>query len=304
MAAHCTEMNNIQGHPCFGGDHRTNGRIHLPVAPFCNIKCGYCIRRHDCVNESRPGVTSRIQTPQQALQTVRDVMRSERLGRLIKVVGIAGPGDPLANEATFQTLKLIGTQYPQLIKCLSTNGLLLPESIERLHHLGVGSLTVTVNAIDPAVGQLIYRYVNYHGRIYRGRQAAEILIENQLGGIARAVESGITVKVNSVLIPGVNKGEMTTIAEKVQTLGAAVMNIMPLIPQADFAATPPPSTDALELVRSANEKIIPQFRNCRQCRADAIGLIAAGAGPELPTPHFHRNRTCRTATDYTRRGSL
>ncbi|HEX2769821.1 MAG TPA: nitrogen fixation protein NifB, partial [Geobacteraceae bacterium] len=67
MATKCNQRGNIQGHPCFGGNHHKNGRIHLAVAPKCNIKCGYCTRRHDCANESRPGVTSRILTPQEAL---------------------------------------------------------------------------------------------------------------------------------------------------------------------------------------------------------------------------------------------
>ncbi len=130
MAKTCTGINNIQGHPCFGGNQHKNGRIHLAVAPRCNIKCGYCTRKHDCVNESRPGVASRIQTPQEALETVRNVMASDRLGEIIKVVGIAGPGDPLANTETFEAFRLIGKEFPQLIKCLSTNGLLLPESLE------------------------------------------------------------------------------------------------------------------------------------------------------------------------------
>lgn len=65
-------------------------------APKCNIKCGYCSRKHDCANESRPGVTSRLLTPEEATVKVREVMASPVVGPIIKVVGIAGPGDPLA----------------------------------------------------------------------------------------------------------------------------------------------------------------------------------------------------------------
>lgn len=277
MAKSCTGQKNIQGHPCFGGNHRENGRIHLAVAPRCNIKCGYCTRRHDCVNESRPGVTSRIQTPHEALETVRGVMRSEALGHLIKVVGIAGPGDPLANEETFETFRRIGDEFPQLIKCLSTNGLLLPDSIERLQELDLGSLTVTLNALDPAVASRIYNHISYRGKNYRGLEGVGILIANQLEGIERAVDYGITVKVNTVLIPGVNEEQVPAIARKVKELGVFVMNVMPLIPQADFAHLAPPSPEQMESVRSANERIIGQFRHCRQCRADAIGLIGRDA---------------------------
>lgn len=280
MATTCSGRKNIQGHPCFGGNQHKNGRIHLAVAPHCNIKCGFCTRKHDCVNESRPGVTSRIQTPREALETVRTIMASDALGKVIKVVGIAGPGDPLANQETFETFRLIGAEFPELIKCLSTNGLLLPESIPTLEEIGLGSLTLTINAVDPAVGGEIYRHIFYQGRRYSGAEGAEIIIANQFSGLAQAVELGLTVKVNTVLIPGVNDSQVPLIAERVKKLGAFVMNVMPLIPQADFAHIVPPSPEELEAVRSANERIIGQFRHCRQCRADAIGLI--GQDVQLP----------------------
>ncbi len=269
MATPCSSKRNIQGHPCFGGDHRRNGRIHLAVAPRCTIKCAYCTRKHDCVNESRPGVASRILTPQEALKRVREVAVSA----IIKVVGIAGPGDPLANEETFETFRLVGEEFPPLVKCLSTNGLLLPETVDRLDALGLGSLTITINALDPAVGARIYSHVFHHGKRYSGAEGASILIANQFEGLARAAALGMVVKVNTVLIPGINDGEIETISRKVKELGAAVMNVMPLIPQADMAQVAPPSPEYLEELRSVGERVIGQFRNCRQCRADAVGLI-------------------------------
>jgi nitrogen fixation protein NifB len=247
--------------------------MHLAVAPLCNIKCGYCTRRHDCANESRPGVTSRLLTPQEAILKVREVMASEIIGPIIKVIGIAGPGDPLANEETFETFRLVGEEFPHLIKCMSTNGLLLPEKIDLLQSLDLHSLTVTVNALDPEVGGRIYRHILYGGRKYSGTEGARILIANQLEGLKRAAGYGMTIKVNTVFIPGVNEEQVPLIAGKVKELGAFVMNVMPLIPQADFAGVASPSPEKLEAVRAGNEKIIGQFKHCRQCRADAVGLI-------------------------------
>ncbi len=273
MAEACTTRKNIQGHPCFGGNHHKNGRMHLAVAPRCNIKCGYCTRRHDCANESRPGVTSKLLTPREAIAKVREVMASEIMGQLIKVIGIAGPGDPLANEETFETFRMIGEEFPHLIKCMSTNGLLLPERIDDLEDLGLHSLTVTVNALDPVVGAKIYSFINYRGSMHHGEEAAAILIANQLEGLRRAADYGMTIKVNTVYIPGVNESQIPLIAEKVKSLGAFVMNVMPIIPQADFSAIVPPTPVEIAAVQAANEKIIGQFKHCRQCRADAVGLI-------------------------------
>ncbi len=273
MATACDMKNKIQGHPCFGGNHHKNGRMHLAVAPKCNITCGYCSRKHDCANESRPGVTSRLLTPAEAIVKVREVMASPVVGPIIKVIGIAGPGDPLANEETFETFELVKKEFPDLMLCMSTNGLLLPESIDRLYALGLHSLTVTINAVDPEVGARIYRQIVYHGKQYTGVDAARILIANQFEGIKRAGELGLTIKVNSVLVPGINDDQLPLIAERVKKLGAFVMNIMPIIPQAALAHIEPPSEARMAEVRKANEGIIGQFAHCKQCRADAVGLI-------------------------------
>lgn len=275
MTHPCSMNDRIKGHPCFGGDHRKNGRMHLPVAPRCNISCGYCSRRHDCANESRPGVTSRLLTPAEAIERVRLVMTDPVTAPLIKVIGIAGPGDPLANDETFTTFEMVRREFPELMLCLSTNGLLLPDTLDRLHDLGLHSLTVTINAINPTVGARIYQHVRYHGRESTGVEGASLLAANQLAGVQRAAERGITVKVNTVLIPGINDGEIPLIAETVSKVGAFVMNIMPLIPQGSFSHLTPPSPEYLRTVRSINERTIKQFSHCRQCRADAIGLIGS-----------------------------
>ena len=53
------------------------------------------------MNESRPGVTSRVLSPEEALDLVRKVMQEHPY---VKVVGIAGPGEPLANPETFEAM--------------------------------------------------------------------------------------------------------------------------------------------------------------------------------------------------------
>lgn len=273
MATTCEQMKKIQGHPCFNGGLHQTGRMHLAVAPACNIKCGYCTRKHDCANESRPGVTSRLLTPVEALDKVREVMASPLLGPTMRVVGIAGPGDPLANQQTFETFRLVGEEFPDLMKCMSTNGLLLPESLDRLYDLGLHSLTVTINAVTQETAAQIYRHIYYHGTRYSGKEAAEILLASQYEGVQRAVELGMVVKINTVLIPGINEAEIPQIAERIRGLGAFVMNVMPLIPQADLSHIPAPSAEHLAEVRNNNERIINQMRHCKQCRADAVGLL-------------------------------
>jgi len=274
MAHGCMMMNKkATDHPCFGGDHNKTGRIHLPVAPGCNIKCGFCERRFDCANESRPGVTSRVLTPEQGLERVRLVMRHPKVGERLKVVGIAGPGDPLFNENTFRTFELVRTELPQMHLCLSTNGLLLPEKLERLLDVGVHSITVTVNALTPETGAKVYEWVRFGGHKLTGAEGAAVLLDAQLAGIRLAHEAGLMVKVNHVYIPGVNDHETLPLAVKARELGADVMNVLPLIPCGMFRGQEPPGDAVMEMVRDQCELILSQARHCKQCRADAVGLI-------------------------------
>ena len=121
MATLITEK-DIMKHPCFNEEAKSKyARVHLPVAPQCNIQCNYCNRKYDCVNESRPGVTSGVLTPQKAVSYLKELSNSIDN---ISVIGIAGPGDPFANpKETMETLRNIHNELPDKIFCLSSNGL-------------------------------------------------------------------------------------------------------------------------------------------------------------------------------------
>ena len=124
-------MAKINNHPCYSeGAHQHYARIHVAVAPACNIQCNYCNRKYDCSNESRPGVTSSKLKPEEAVKKVLYVGGEIQQ---LSVVGIAGPGDALANpEKTFKTFKMLQEKAPDLKLCLSTNGLMLPKYIDEI----------------------------------------------------------------------------------------------------------------------------------------------------------------------------
>jgi nitrogen fixation protein NifB len=273
---HCSSSNRaaseVSEHPCYSEQaHRSFGRVHVPVAPACNIQCNYCVRKYACPNENRPGVTVQVISPEQA-RTVVD--RALTLEPRIRVIGIAGPGDALANEETLQTLEMARDEFPQLVRCMSTNGLLLPDKVDDLYRARVTSLTVTINAIDEEIGEQIYRAVRYRGKTYRGREAFELLSNNQLMGVKMAAERGMIVKVNSILMPGINDQHLVKVAKVVKELGAYIMNVMPFIPipGAKFEDREPPSAELLEHVRNECSGVLRQFRSCTQCRADAVGV--------------------------------
>jgi len=265
------------GHPCFDEKAKhTFSRVHLPVASKCNIQCNFCDRQYDCVNESRPGVTSVILSPGQALVYFDKVM--QRVPN-ISVMGIAGPGDPMANPVeTLETLSLVRDKYPDILLCLATNGLMLPQYVDQLAKLKTSHVTVTVNAVDPDIGSQIYAWVKDGKHILRGREAAELLLSRQIEGIKLLKSKGITVKINFILIPGINDRHSGDVAKMVRSLGADIFNCMPLIPASGsaFGGLTPPSAEMVKTVRAIAGEHIVQMTHCARCRADAVGLIGQG----------------------------
>ena len=118
----------IHDHPCYSEEaHQYYARMHVAVAPACNIQCNYCNRKFDCANESRPGVVSERLTPEQAARKVMAV--ASRVPQL-SVLGIAGPGDACCNfDDVRRTFELVRRNIPDLKLCVSTNWLKLMDSL-------------------------------------------------------------------------------------------------------------------------------------------------------------------------------
>ena len=272
---------DFDNHPCFSKDaHQRFGRAHLPVAPRCNMQCNFCNRKYDCLNESRPGVTSTVLTPPQALAYLDDVMarRPE-----ISIVGIAGPGDPFANPVeTMETLRLVRHNYPGLMLCVATNGLCVGPYVDELADLRVSHVTITVTTIDPEIGAEIYAWIREDKRPLRGTAAASLLIARQTEALVRLKSKGIVVKINTIIIPGINDEHIPDIAHKVGGLGADIMNCMPLFPVngSVFEELPPPDSLMTSRVRLQSGLNLPQMAHCARCRADAVGYVGEDMPPE------------------------
>jgi nitrogen fixation protein NifB len=258
-------------HPCYHEKaHFKIGRIHLPVARECNIGCKFCDKKvSSFYHTSRPGLAYQLMKPDDVVEAIEKALSDHPN---LEVVGIAGPGEPLYNSETFESLKLISKYFPNLKLCICTNGLLLPEKAKILKDLNVTSLTITINAVDPIIASKISSYSIIDGKKIKGELGARELVDRQLEGLQIASDLGFLIKVNTVLIPEINMDHIKEIAYEVKNRGAYILNIMPLIPLGNFANERAPTCEELIQTREIAERIIPIFRACRQCRADACGI--------------------------------
>ncbi len=276
----------VENHPCYSEDaHHYFARMHVAVAPACNIQCHYCNRKYDCANESRPGVVSELLTPDQAVKKTMAVAANIPQ---MTVLGIAGPGDPLANpERTFETFQRLSAEAPDIKLCVSTNGLALPAAVEELSKHNIDHVTITINCLDPEVGAKIYPWIFWENKRIHGIEGARILIEQQQKGLEMLVAKGILVKVNSVMIPGVNDQHLAEVSKTVKAKGAFLHNVMPLIAEAEHGTfygvmgqRGPTAEELMELQDSCSGDM-NMMRHCRQCRADAVGLLGEDRGDEF-----------------------
>lgn len=276
----------VNDHPCFSEDaHHHYARMHVAVAPACNIQCHYCNRKYDCSNESRPGVVSELLTPEQAVQKTLAVAAAIPQ---MSVLGIAGPGDPLANpERTLATFRALSEKAPDIKLCVSTNGLALPELVDEICEHNIDHVTITINCVDPEIGAKIYPWIFWNNRRIKGVKAARILIEQQQKGLEMLTERGVLVKVNSVLIPGVNDAHLQEVSRVVKAKGAFLHNVMPLIAEPEHGTfyglmgQRGPTHDELQALQDACSGDMAMMRHCRQCRADAVGMLGEDRGGEF-----------------------
>lgn len=276
----------IKDHPCYSEEaHHYFARMHVAVAPACNIQCNYCNRKYDCANESRPGVVSERLTPEQALRKVVTVANEVPQ---LSVLGIAGPGDACYDwQKTKATFEAVSAAIPDIKLCISTNGLALPDHVDELVEMNVDHVTITINMVDPEIGAKIYPWIFYNHKRHTGIEAAEILHERQMLGLEMLQERGILTKINSVMIPGINDEHLKVVNAEVKKRGAFLHNIMPLISDpahgTHFGLTGQrgPTHAELKRLQDACAGGANLMRHCRQCRADAVGLLGEDRGQEF-----------------------
>jgi nitrogen fixation protein NifB len=170
-----------------------------------------------------------------------------------------------------------------MLLCVASNGLEVAAHAAELAKLQVTHVTLTVNAVDPAVGAPIYAWVRAGYRVLRGVEGAAALLDRQRAAIAELKRHGVTVKINTIVMPGINGEHAAQVAREMASLGADIMNCIPVYPVAGtpFAALPQMGHGEIAALRQQTAAFLPQMMHCTRCRADAAGLLGEAQSAEL-----------------------
>ncbi len=278
----------VKNHPCYSEEaHHHYARMHVAVAPACNIQCNYCNRKYDCANESRPGVVSEKLTPEQAAKKVLAVASTIPQ---MTVLGIAGPGDPLANpEKTFKTFELISKTAPDIKLCLSTNGLALPDHVDTIAGFNVDHVTITINMVDPEIGAKIYPWVFWKHKRYNRRRSRKAADRSSVAGSRDAHRARHSLQGQFGDDPRGQRQASCRGQQGGEVARRLLHNIMPLISAPEhgtvFGLTGQrgPTAQELKALQDSCEGEMNMMRHCRQCRADAVGLLGEDRSAEFTT---------------------
>lgn len=111
-------------------------------------------------------------------------------------------------------------------------------------------------------------WMSYRDKVYANEQGAELLIQKQLDGVAQAIKKGLTVKINSVYLPGYDE-QLLDVAMTYKSLGVKQMSIVPLIPQGEMVFFEAPTPSELQSVKKSLGKIVKILPSCQNCQRES-----------------------------------
>ena len=262
-------------HPCFE-NYKCGARFHLPVAFRCDTKCNYCKREYSDKID-RPGVSEGILP----LSDVEGYIREKaELYPECGIIGIAGPGDPFANaDELFGAFEIVNEKFPDYRCCVCTNGFYLPDNKERFLKSSVKYITLTINSVEAPTLAKIYDHLVLNGKCYHGEEMGNIIRKLQKEALDIIIQKeNIRMKINIVVIPGINDGEIAGIVEATRDYGVYIYNLIPMLPVKGtrFGDIEQISSESLEAIKDDLRAAFPGIYikdNCLRCRADACGRI-------------------------------
>jgi cyclic pyranopterin phosphate synthase len=174
--------------------------LRISVTDRCNLRCRYCMPREVF------GADHAFLPPEQLL-SFEEIARISTVmaGQGVRRIRLTG-GEPLLRRGLERLVSMLAAIPGVEDLSLTTNGLLLERHARALAEAGLNRVTVSLDALDPAVAEAV----------------ADTRFDPQrvLDGIEAAAAAGLEpVKVNMVVRRALNDGEVTAMAERFRHSG-------------------------------------------------------------------------------------
>lgn len=186
--------------------------LYLPISSVCNIQCVFCDREGYCRSLSSSKTEIPALSAQQALYYLEKKLEVKPD---LKAVNLSGPGEVLLEiDKIQQIVSTIKRKHPDISVCVQTNGILMEECADVLSDLGVDKIIMNINALNKDIATKMYSWVRIGKNIYRGKDAAELIIKYQTKAMRVCREKGFDTRVHSLYIPCINDLNIVEIARK------------------------------------------------------------------------------------------
>lgn len=200
--------------------------LRLSITDRCNLRCTYCMPAE--------GVVKKPQS---------EILRFEELYRIaaaatelgIDKIRITG-GEPLVRKGLIEFLAQL-SNLPRLKELvLTSNGTLLPEMAGALAKAGVQRLNISLDSLQPE----IFASITRQGRL-----------STVLAGIEAAGQAGLPMKINTVVMRGINDREVLDFIHLTidQQLSVRFIEYMPVIKAHGWQSLVMPGQEILDLIR-------------------------------------------------------
>jgi GTP 3',8-cyclase len=166
---------------------RTINYLRLSITDRCNLRCRYCMPAQGVAMDPRAEILN-----YEALLCIAEAA----VGLGIEKVRITG-GEPLVRRGSLRFLEQLGAIPGVEEMTLTTNGILLEKTAERLKAAGIDRLNVSLDSLDPQT----------FSQITRGGDLKRVL-----AGLEAAERAGLRLKLNMVVMRDVNDQEVEDFA--------------------------------------------------------------------------------------------
>lgn len=170
---------------------RTFRTLRVSLLSHCNLGCVYCVAGEEEVKEANQVTAGSLGAPE-LLEIIRRL--HGQLG--LETIRLTG-GEPLLYAGLVGLVEGLRSMGIRRI-AITTNGLLLERKAVPLKQAGLESINVSLDAVDEEVFRQMSR-----------RHSVDRVIH----GIDAALGAGLEVKVNAVIMKGINDGQVLPLLE-------------------------------------------------------------------------------------------